>query len=359
MDPAQRQAVESFKEITQCSDQEAKFFLEANGWDVESATVTFFSGHQPPSPVHPSASGVAAQAPISQPQPKSAPPPARQGGVKGFSDYAEKAAEDDSKTTKWYTGGEKSGLQVEAPPSNKDEIIDDVMKKAQEMGGVLPSEYVSPDAAPFSGGGFRLGNTTVPSAPIAPAKPKERRLKITLWKNGFTVDDQPLRDFNSPMNKKFLDDIKQGVIPQELQAQLRAEPPGSVSVDLIDSRGQDYTPPPKVFTSFTGSGQKLGSTSISTTPTTTTAAPTPKQVVLDESQPTTSLQIRLADGTKLVAKFNHTHTVRDVRAYINSAQTQGGNFDLMTTFPQKVLSDESQSLKEAGLINSVVVQKMK
>lgn len=46
------------------------------------------------------------------------------------------------------------------------------------------------------------------------------------------------------------------------------------------------------------------------------AAPTPS-VPLDPDQPTTSIQIRLADGTRLVAKFNHSHTVNDIRQYIN------------------------------------------
>lgn len=46
------------------------------------------------------------------------------------------------------------------------------------------------------------------------------------------------------------------------------------------------------------------------------AAP-PPTVPLDPSQPTTSVQIRLADGSRLVAKFNHNHTVNDIRQFIN------------------------------------------
>ena len=43
----------------------------------------------------------------------------------------------------------------------------------------------------------------------------------------------------------------------------------------------------------------------------------PPTVPLDSTQPTTSVQIRLADGTRLVSKFNHTHTVNDIRQFIN------------------------------------------
>ena len=39
-------------------------------------------------------------------------------------------------------------------------------------------------------------------------------------------------------------------------------------------------------------------------------------VPLDPTQPTVTVQIRLADGTRLVSKFNHTHTVNDIRQLI-------------------------------------------
>ena len=39
---------------------------------------------------------------------------------------------------------------------------------------------------------------------------------------------------------------------------------------------------------------------------------------VDRNEPTTQLQIRLRDGEKLLATFNHTHTVGDIRRYINA-----------------------------------------
>ena len=39
----------------------------------------------------------------------------------------------------------------------------------------------------------------------------------------------------------------------------------------------------------------------------------PPTVPLNPTQPTTTVQIRLADGMRLVSKFNHTHTVNDIR----------------------------------------------
>lgn len=42
------------------------------------------------------------------------------------------------------------------------------------------------------------------------------------------------------------------------------------------------------------------------------------KVPLIPNAPTTVLKIRLVDGTKLIAKFNHTHTIGDVCRYINA-----------------------------------------
>lgn len=37
-----------------------------------------------------------------------------------------------------------------------------------------------------------------------------------------------------------------------------------------------------------------------------------------DSEPTTSIQIRLGDGTRMVAKVNLSHTVGDIRGFINA-----------------------------------------
>jgi len=114
-----------------------------------------------------------------------------------------------------------------------------------------------------------------------------------------------------------------------------------VEVKVDHKLEENYVPPPKKpIKPFEGQGQRLGSiispsTSSSPTsqtmpgafPTTTTSSssssisPTTTSgsaLTIDPSQPTTSLQIRLVDGTRLVAKFNHHHTIGDVRRFINS-----------------------------------------
>ncbi|MEQ2172571.1 NSFL1 cofactor p47 [Goodea atripinnis] len=96
---------------------------------------------------------------------------------------------------------------------------------------------------------------------------------------------------------------------------------------MEDHRDEDFAKPKLAFKAFEGEGQKLGSLInvvsspffSSATPELVSAPPTSQQdqaaneaqasssVSLDSTQPTTNIQIRLADGGKLVQKFNHTH----------------------------------------------------
>ena len=91
------------------------------------------------------------------------------------------------------------------------------------------------------------------------------------------------------------------------------------------------------------------------------APPKEPRVPLDPSQPTTTVQIRLADGTRLVVKFNHSHTVNDIRNFVNLSRPSmsAANYVLMTTFPNRELTDLGQSLADANLLNAVIIQRMK
>ena len=121
---------------------------------------------------------------------------------------------------------------------------------------------------------------------------------------------------------------------------------------------------------FRGVGRTLGSSSSSseaagepaeTTGASHVAASVPAMgLVVDESQPVTSIQLRLADGTRMVSRFNHHHTIRDVRAFIDASRPGGArSYQLQTMgFPPKQLTDLDQTIEQAGIANSVVIQKL-
>lgn len=82
-------------------------------------------------------------------------------------------------------------------------------------------------------------------------------------------------------------------------------------------------------------------------------------LAVDDSKPSTSIQLRLSDGTRMVARFNYHHTIVDIRAFIDAARPGGGStYQLQAMgFPPKPLNDPMQTIEQAGLINSVVLQK--
>ena len=109
-------------------------------------------------------------------------------------------------------------------------------------------------------------------------------LKIILWGNGFQVqEDGEFRALDDPKNAKFIEELKEGVVP----AELRSTYPRGVSVGLEDRRSQNYTPPPPPkYISFSGEGTSMGAAAASTGGAVDLNATGGKPVV-DESKPKT------------------------------------------------------------------------
>jgi len=126
-------------------------------------------------------------------------------------------------------------------------------------------------------------------------------------------------------------------------------------VHVIDRSGEPYTPPPVTLKPFSGEGRTMrdsseASSSQAAVPTTEAA-----ELVVDESQPTTSLQLRLSDGSRKVIKANQSHTVLQLHNHV-ATLTPGVAFSLGVAFPRKKLTDMGQTLAEAGLLNETIVQ---
>ncbi|MED6268774.1 hypothetical protein CHARACLAT_025810, partial [Characodon lateralis] len=80
-------------------------------------------------------------------------------------------------------------------------------------------------------------------------------------------------------------------------------------------------------------------------------------VTLDHSLPVTSLQIWLADGRRLVQRFNLSHRISDVQDFVARCQRSCPPFVLTTSLPFRELSDKELSLEEADLAHAVIVQR--
>uniref|UniRef100_A0A2P2IYD2 Uncharacterized protein MANES_16G002900 n=2 Tax=Rhizophora mucronata TaxID=61149 RepID=A0A2P2IYD2_RHIMU len=291
----------------------------------------------------------------------------RAGGIRTLADLnnsrtdAADSDSDDDAPQEYYTGGEKSGMLVQDPTKGND--VDAIFNQARQLGAVEgPLEHLHPSSSSrsFTGTGRLLSGESVPSAP---QQPEAVVHNIVFWTNGFTVNDGPLRRLDDPENSSFLESIRKSECPKELEP---ADRRSSVHVNLI--RRDEKCPEPEMqrHIPFQGVGRTLGSNSTLTavdpmgSSTSHNTASTPSAgLVVDETLPSTSIQLRLADGTRLIGRFNYHHNINDIRGFIDSSRPGSAqNYQLQVMgFPPKLLKDPSQTIEQAGLANSVVIQK--
>ncbi|KAL4680198.1 hypothetical protein H8958_002912 [Nasalis larvatus] len=262
---------------------------------------------------------------------------------------------------------EYSGLNIVRPSTGK--IVNELFREAREHGAVPLNEATRASgddkSKSFTGGGYRLGNSFCKRSEYIYGENQLQDVQILLklWSNGFSLDDGELRPYNEPTNAQFLESVKRGEIPLELQRLVHG---GQVNLDMEDHQDQEYIKPRLRFKAFSGEGQKLGSL----TPEIVSTPSSPEEedksilnavVLIDDSVPTTKIQIRLADGSRLIQRFNSTHRILDVRNFIVQSRPEFAALDfiLVTSFPNKELTDESLTLLEADILNTVLLQQLK
>ncbi|CAE6362367.1 unnamed protein product [Rhizoctonia solani] len=304
------------------------------------------------------------------------PPPARRPVDDDDDD------EEDDQQANLYTGGEHSGLSVQNPDtarrSGPPNLVRDIFKKATEGSSAnAPAASEEPRSTTFSGGGHTLGSDEVESTyipdPNGPSKPEDDEevaiREITFWQDGFSIADGPLLKYDDPANQAILSAINSGSAPPSI-LNVRVGQPVELRVAQRTKEGY-RSPPPKPATPFSGSGNRLGapttsaeasgsgSTSMPGTFTSTEPEAIRTMFEVDNSLPTTSIQVRLADGTRLTCRMNLTHTVGDIRNFINASTPGAASrpYTIGTTFPNRTLDDPMQTVEAAGIKGSVVVQR--
>lgn len=80
------------------------------------------------------------------------------------------------------------------------------------------------------------------------------------------------------------------------------------------------------------------------------------KLVVDDSQPKTTLQFRLMNGKRVTQAFNLTHTIKDIQEYVLT-QTPGEQFVLLGGYPPKALDSLNLTIKDAGLEGSAITQR--
>ncbi|KAH8113090.1 SEP-domain-containing protein [Phellopilus nigrolimitatus] len=298
--------------------------------------------------------------------------------------------DDESGGENWFAGGERSGLSVQNPDHRTNvpggELVKELLRKAAQAGPPPNDPESSTSRSIFGGSGHTLGSDevesrVVPDPTAHPEEPatgqqQERAIRhLTFWRDGFSVEDGPLMRYDNPENAERLRAIDQGQAPPSLLNVSNGQP---VELRVARRTDEEYTPPPpRPHQAFDGTGHRLGaptpsfaaagssSPASAASGSSQAAVPThePQSVQtkfeVDQTQPTTSIQLRLADGTRMVCRMNLSHTVRDIRNFINAARPENLTrpYTIATTFPNRVLDDDVQTIEAAGLKNSVVVQR--
>lgn len=406
-----RELILSFCDVTNTNAANAQFYLESSNWDLNSALSQFYEEgaldaddnddednsvldaddnddelYATPAPLAPPVSSAlpassSSAARSSKSKSKSKLKSGSGPRVRTLGDLSSGAVSDDEDEPKQdlFAGGEKSGLAVQDPgdgaPGGRN-LIQDILKRAAE-GGQAGRQQDENEIAPpsrFSGSGHTLGSESAESITIPdpradrPAPRPSVTRTLTFWRDGFSVEDGPLMRYDDPANREILQAIENGRAPLSL---MNVEPGQPADVNVFKRLEEDYVPPKKKFVPFSGEGQRLGSvtpgeSSVPAAPPPTPTAPPnvgPSNSVptinVDSSVPVATLQVRLGDGTRLISQFNHTHTVGDLYAFVDASrpEARNRNYVLQTTFPTHELKDKSHTIKEAGLINAVVVQK--
>lgn len=290
---------------------------------------------------------------------------------------------DDDAEKNFFTGGEKSGLAVkpnrkDSPAGTGNQLVADIIKRAKEDRR-HPEDSDEDDEAvqtpQFTGTGYRLGSGQIPS--VAVRDPYEQlgaqqRLPrvsrtMTFWRDGFTVEDSQLYRYDDPANTAYLKAIQQGTAPLSI---LNAQQGQGVDVHVERKLDEDYKPSKRKVGGFHGQGHRLGTpVPGETSPPSTSAASSPPPAsqasssadassTLPPETGTALVQIQLSDGSRHRRRFEATGPVQqlyDFVAHLQPGQTR--EYVLQTTFPMKKLDDKTASLKDAGAVGAVVVQR--
>ncbi|XP_054332509.1 UBX domain-containing protein 2A isoform X2 [Pongo pygmaeus] len=152
----------------------------------------------------------------------------------------------------------------------------------------------------------------VSSKCVSPAEQKKQvDVNIKLWKNGFTVNDD-FRSYSDGASQQFLNSIKKGELPSELQGIFDKE---EVDVKVEDKKNEICLSTKPVFQPFSGQGHRLGSATPKIVSKTKNIEVENKNnlsaVPLNNLEPVTNIQIWLANGKRIVQKFNISHRLSD------------------------------------------------
>lgn len=192
------------------------------------------------------------------------------------------------------------------------------------------------------------------------------RFTVTFWKappgqTYFSVDfngeNGPLRgNGENPADEAFISAIRdERRCPEELEAMCKGKEP---LVDLVDKTSEEYVYVKPKFQAFASEGMSLGGAPKVELDASAPVMEVDYKFVLDESAKTTKLQLNFHDGSKIVQKFNLTHTVQDIRLFMESQKPLpfGTCYELRTAYDKRLLDEPSVTILDGKLKGESLMQ---
>eukprot|EP00116_Pleurobrachia_bachei_P005140 sb/3465402/ len=221
-------------------------------------------------------------------------------------------------------------------------------------------------------------------------------IPLTLYANGILMFEGPFRPYTDPATEQLMRDFQDGYFPSELQARY----PKGFPIKINDLREKEYEDP---RAAFPGEGQSLsdaakelaeirgyvasadsaakGTEFLQTERSDRFLTKLPANVVRDgkiidirssvasllgsvtdvvkqiqEGGPVegdvATVRVKMGDKT-LIVKLSYNSTIGDLRAFITKHTTSP--FEIRTTFPRRIYSDNKETLEAAGLTPSATV----
>lgn len=399
-------AIDEFVKFTCSTETEAKSYLETAGWNTEAALAAYFDDRD--DRFDPATLGTCGTSgdntgdrdsendsmqaedddfvDVETPQPfeTESSPEKKSSKTDASKPYkpptnittlasmrnARDTEEDEDEDQLYYAGGsEHSGQQIMGNDRRAD-TAGEVFKHLKQMVSVGDVEVAGPSRGRktnFSGVGYRLGQTTNDTQVVGNPGRAEREdrpeLHLRLWRDGFSIGDEPLKPYTDKENREIIELILRGEVPLELV------PPGTgrgkVHVRVEDMRHSTYKDPTTRGRFFTGRGHVLGNvvpTIVKNDPQPEPEQKTPEEVAppiispitVSDTEPTTNIAVRLPSGSRSQVRLNLNHTVEDLRTHLTAVHREldGQAFVFMVSFPPKEVTDEKLSISDSGLVNS-------
>jgi len=231
-------------------------------------------------------------------------------------------------------------------PHGENVDVGEFMKKAIEHGAKSIDEVGEQKKEVFVGTGHKVGEQGKISQSVVLESKQDKRRIITLYKDCFTLDNGPPRKFDDPANREFLEAIRNGRYPLEVQPKYGEE----LDVELIE-KNEEWKPTPKDIKAFDGPVQSMGAGKAQNA-----LLSIAKPLVVDSSKPSGSIKVRFLDGSNSVVKVNHDHTIGELRSHLESVKPCKKPFLLSIQSSGFPLTDISVNVKDAGVVGAAIVQ---